>query len=157
MPLLPSLRPARNADASAVKRLIFGILADYNLTPAPGSTDADLDDLAAHYTNRGGSFAVLEMPAGEIIGTVGIYRVSSDVCELRKMYLSPHQRGQGLGKLLFEHGLAEARRLGFRRITLETASVLKEAIALYIRYGFRPFTPDHLAPRCDQAYCLDLV
>jgi len=58
--------------------------------------------------------------------------------------------------MLLEDALAKARQLGFARITLETASVLKEAIRLYESYGFKPYTPDHLSRRCDQAYVLDL-
>ena len=149
-----SLRPATNADSAAVKALIFGVLAEYGLKPDPTCTDVDLDDLEGHY--RGGSFSVLETQDGTIIGSVGIHAVSPGVCELRKMYLSGNYRGRGLGRKLLDHGLAEARRLGFQRVVLETASVLKEAIRLYERYGFRPYTPDHMAARCDQAYCLDL-
>jgi len=77
-------------------------------------------------------------------------------CELRKMYLHRDYRGKGLGRGLLEHALAEARRLGFKRVTLETASVLKEAIRLYESYGFKPYRPAHLSCRCDQAYSLDL-
>ena len=47
------------------------------------------------------------------------------------MYLHKSQRGRGLGKFLLDSALAQARELGFTRVTLETASVLKEAIALY--------------------------
>jgi len=72
------------------------------------------------------------------------------------MYLHRDYRGQGLGKGLLDNALADARRLGFASVVLETASVLKEAIALYESYGFTPYQPDHLAPRCDQAYILDL-
>ena len=72
------------------------------------------------------------------------------------MYLHRDHRAKGLGKRLLEHALAEARRLGFQTITLETASVLKEAIRLYERYGFQPCTPAHLSCRCDQAYSLKL-
>jgi putative acetyltransferase len=81
----------------------------------------------------------------------------SATCELRKMYLRRDRRGKGLGKLMLEHALAEARRLGFGTITLETASVLKEAIGLYESYGFKPYTPAHLSSRCDQAYSLELT
>jgi len=80
----------------------------------------------------------------------------SATCELRKMYLRRDHRGKGLGKRLLEHALAEARRLGFKRVTLETASVLKEAIRLYESYGFQPYVPTHLSCRCDQAYLLEL-
>lgn len=150
----PRIRPATNADSAAVKALVFGVLTEYGLRPAPDSTDADLDDLEGHY--RGGGFSVLEAEDGTIVGSVGICALSPGVCELRKMYLSGKFRGRGLGRQLLDHGLAEARRLGFRRVVLETASVLKEAIRLYERYGFRPYQPDHMAARCDQAYCLDL-
>jgi len=52
---------------------------------------------------------------------------------------------------------ARAKEIGFRRIVLETASVLKEATALYRRYGFQPYQAPHLSQRCDGAYVLDLV
>ena len=83
-------------------------------------------------------------------------RATLPTCELRKMYLHRDYRGKGHGKRLLEHALAEARRLGFKTITLETASVLTEAILLYERYGFHPYQPPHLSPRCDQAYILEL-
>jgi ribosomal protein S18 acetylase RimI-like enzyme len=72
------------------------------------------------------------------------------------MYLDPNFRRRGLGKQLLEYGLVKARELGFTQVTLETASELKEAVALYKSYGFEPFEPDHLAPRCDIAMRLDL-
>lgn len=52
--------------------------------------------------------------------------------------------------------LTGAKDLGFKRVTLETASVLKEAIALYKRYGFVPCQSHHLSPRCNLAYLLTL-
>ena len=58
---------------------------------------------------------------------------------------------------LAEKALAEARRLGFGRIILETASVLKEAIDLYKKYGFQPYHASHCAARCDQTYELSLA
>jgi putative acetyltransferase len=41
-------------------------------------------------------------------------------------------------------------------MVLETASVLKEAVALYRRYGFQPYQAEHVASRCDQTYALEL-
>jgi len=41
-------------------------------------------------------------------------------------------------------------------VTLETASVLTEAIGLYRSYGFVEYQPDHLSSRCDQAFVLQL-
>jgi putative acetyltransferase len=72
------------------------------------------------------------------------------------MYLQKEHRGKGLGKFLLEDALSKARQVGFERMILETASVLKEAIALYKSYGFVEYNPRHMSSRCDQAYQLEL-
>lgn len=154
--LWPELRPATNRDAEPIKKLVFAVLDEYGLDPDPGQTDADLDDIEKAYFARGGAFYVLETQAGEIIGAYGLYPMEAGVCELRKMYLRADHRGQGLGKRLMDDVLENVRQLGFRQIVLETASVLKEAIVLYKKYGFAPCPTDHLSPRCDQAYSLRL-
>lgn len=68
------------------------------------------------------------------------------------MYLSPECRGRGYGKRLLEDALGKASELEYQAVFLETASVLKEAISLYVKYGFEPFEAPHLSSRCDQAY-----
>jgi putative acetyltransferase len=153
----PRLRDATNADRAAVRELVFAVLAEYGLKSDPGRTDADLSDIEESYVARGGLFRVLEDSDGAVVGAYGLYRMENHTCELRKMYLRREWRGQGLGKRLLDDALAQARRLGFARVVLETASVLKEAIALYECYGFAPYQPDHLSARCDQAYLLELT
>jgi len=152
----PQLREATNADCHAVRELVFAVLEEYGLKPDPGSTDADLGDIEQSYFARGGTFRVLEDPDGSVVGAYGLYPMEHHTCELRKMYLRREYRGQGLGKHLLDDALAKARGLGFESVVLETASVLKEAIALYERYGFAPYRSDHLSSRCDQAYLLEL-
>ena len=154
--LWPRLRPADNGDCEGIARLVFGVLKEYDLKPDPASTDADIEDIESSYFKRGGTFLVLEEKDGSIIGAYGLYPMEDQNCELRKMYLYKTYRGKGLGKLLLEDALSRARQLGFKKMVLETASVLKEAIALYKSYGFLEYTPDHLSSRCDQAYALVL-
>jgi putative acetyltransferase len=72
------------------------------------------------------------------------------------MYLLKSERGKGYGKLLLNHALLKARELGYKKVILETASVLKEAISLYQHYGFKRYYPEHLSGRCDQAYYLEI-
>jgi putative acetyltransferase len=152
----PRLRSATNADCQPVRDLVYAVLAEYHLQPDPTCTDADLKDIEQSYLQRGGVFYVLEDKDGAVIGSYGLYPTQPDTCELRKMYLHRDYRGRGLGRGLLEDALANARRLGFARMTLETASVLKEAIRLYESYGFTPYQPEHLSCRCDQAYLLEL-
>lgn len=151
-----TLRAATNRDCEAVKNLVFGILDEFQLCSDPGCTDADLNDIEAFYAGQGGSFDVLINDAGEIVGSVGLCGVSDGTCELRKMYLSRWLRGQGHGRQLLEHALNQARALGYSRVVLETALVLKDATRLYEAYGFRPYAPEHKSKRCDAAYVLEL-
>ncbi len=153
MPVNLQLRGATNADRAAVEQLVFGVLREYGLKPDPETTDADLRNITGFYA----SFEVLVNDAGEVVGTVGLRRESETECELRKMYLAREARGHGWGKRLLDHAIERARSLGFKRMRLETASVLREAIALYERNGFQKYTSGHpIAARCDATYVRDL-
>ena len=151
------LRPATDADAEAIRAVVFDTLREYGLRPDPEGADRDLFAIEASYPGSGGAFAVLETADGRIVGTVGLRPVEgvapSDprTVELRKMYLRTEFRGRGCGRRLFDWALEEARRLGFRGMTLETATVLREAVRLYERRGFR------VVPHCPNVCRCDLV
>ncbi|MDT8301685.1 MAG: GNAT family N-acetyltransferase [Sedimentisphaerales bacterium] len=152
----PRLRLANNTDCGKVTELVYGVLKEYGLKPDPGATDIDLKDIEQSYFERGGAFYVLEEEDGSIIGAYGLYLIDEQTCELRKMYLHRSYRGKGLGKLLLEDALTKANQIGFKKMILETASVLIEAISLYRSYGFVEYEPEHLSSRCDQAFMLVL-
>ena len=151
-----TIRAAHAGDAAEVRDLVHGVLEEFELAPDPGGVDADLDDLEGQYAARGGFFDVAIDSNGDVAGCCGIYPIDDTTCELRKMYVSREARGSGLGGRLLRRALAFARGRGFKRVELETASVLKDAIALYAGAGFEPVQRAHLAGRCDQAYALDL-
>jgi putative acetyltransferase len=151
------LRPATNEDGEAIRRVVSTILREHGFAPDPQNTDADLADVEQSYLRAGGSFDVLLNEAGEVVGTVGLFPLGAGRCELRKMYLTAACRGRGLGKRLLQQALDRARQLGFRRVELETNSSLVVAGGLYESVGFRPFTPDHMSARCDNAYFLELA
>jgi putative acetyltransferase len=150
------IRTATNQDKDRITALLFGVLSEFGLQPNPESTDADLNDIEKNYLAAGGSFELLEDREGNLLGMVGLCPLDEETCELRKMYFVPQVRGLGLGKLILERTINHARQSGFRKITLETAGVLKGAIHLYLSFGFMPVESEHLAARCDQAYELNL-
>lgn len=149
-------RPACNGDAEAIRTVVFDALLEYGLAPDPAGTDADLDDIERHYWRNGGWFVVIENADGDVVGSVALHRHNGDTAELRKMYLARTARGRGIGKWILEQALAEARQRGYQRVLLGTATVLREAVALYRRYGFKPITADAVAPRCDLMMALEL-
>lgn len=151
-----SIRRASPADAAAIRHVIGGVLAEYGLALDPSGMDSDLADIDANYRRRGGLFEVAVGSDGHLAGCCGVFVLDDKTCELRKMYLLKDARGHGIGGRLLQRALAFARHRGYRRVELETASVLKEAIALYAGAGFVPIKREHLAARCDQAFALDL-
>ncbi len=149
-------RDVRPEDGPVVRELVYRVLREHGLSPAPGSTDADLEDLQASYQSRGGLFRVLVDADGTIVGCGALRRLDAEQCELRKMYLLPEARGRGLGRKLLAELLDAARDAGYQRVRLETATVLANAVRLYERNGFRPDPEADLSARCDQAWVLDL-
>jgi putative acetyltransferase len=149
-----TLIPASNRYTNVMKQLVFDVLVEYGLEP--GSIDFCLDDVEKHYFERGGYFVVILDEKATVVATGGLYPLENGSLELRKMYLLATHRRKGLGQWMLTTLLEKARALGFERVELDTASVLKEAISLYKKNGFQLFESDHIVARCDQAYELIL-
>jgi ribosomal protein S18 acetylase RimI-like enzyme len=60
--------------------------------------------------------------------------------------VSPLARGLGLGKALVEAVVAEAERIGYREIRLDTLPTMDEAIGLYHKLGFGAIEPYYVTP-----------
>lgn len=150
------IRRALPSDLATIREIVHGVLAEYGITPDPAGTDSDLLDLEKSYFAPGGTFEVAVAPDGSIAGCCGVMPHGSETCELRKMYLVKGARRLGLGGRLLQRAIAFAKGRGYRRLELETASVLKDAIALYSGAGFKPIARPLTAKRCDQAFALEL-
>lgn len=153
---MPAFRSFQRDDAEVVRALVAGVLAEHGLPFDLDRFDADLVDIDAAYTNRGGTFLVVEDDAGRVVGCGGLYPLGPSVAEVRKMYLLPEARGQGLGGRLLSKLIAAARERGYRTLTLTTSSHLPAAAPLYRRFGFTDVTPDHPSERADGAMKLSL-
>ena len=84
--------------------------------------------------------------------------VAIEVYELAKMAVLPNRQGEGLGQLLLQHCIDFARLRKGKQIILTTNDVLKPALAVYHKLGFRDLlvNPDDRYERGNLAMVLDL-
>ncbi|MEQ8975204.1 MAG: GNAT family N-acetyltransferase [Coleofasciculus sp. C1-SOL-03] len=143
-------------DRAAAAEVIGSVLSEYGLTWEPRGADRDVVDVETFYQTVGGEFWVIEYQ-GTVVGTSAYYPVErgENAAEIRKMYLLPEVRGQGLGKFLLQQLEQAIASRGFQQIWIETANVLKEAIQLYESSGYQPTTGVE-TKRCDRVYVKQL-
>ncbi len=86
-------RLAKNGDEKEVLKVIGEALSKYGLSLEPNGADFDVSDIEKYYLNNSGWFEVV-LDDNKIIGSVGVYHISDDECELRKMYLLEDYQGK---------------------------------------------------------------
>ena len=70
---------------------------------------------------------------------------------------APAFRGKGLGRALADRIIAEARQIGYQRMRLDTVEpVMKDAVAMYRKIGFREIAPYRANPMAGALY-MELV
>ncbi|NYZ62130.1 GIY-YIG nuclease family protein [Luteimonas sp. SJ-16] len=126
-------------DDARVVDLLRLHLADMALHSPPGSIHAlDLAGLAAP-----GMTFWTAWRGDTLLGCAGLKALDGDHGELKSMRTAPAALRQGVAAALLAHAMAESRRRGWTRLSLETGSApaFAAAHALYLREGFSDCAP----------------
>lgn len=114
--------------------------------------DKELAELPGEYTPPDGRL-FLAVANDQIAGCVALRKIGEDVCEMKRLYVRPLFRGQGLGRGLTEAIIATAREIGYRRMRLDTLpGKMDLAIAMYRSLGFTNIEPYYKNPIEDAAF-----
>lgn len=101
----------------------------------PNPRDRHFDLVETQVSEDRGVFLVARLN-GDPVGCGALRRLDAVTGELKRMYVEPRARGQGVGRRLLAELEHHARRLGLRRLVLETGDRQHEATRLYERAGF---------------------
>ncbi len=114
--------------------------------------DQELAGLPGDYAPPGGRLLLVECE-GRLAGCVALHKLDFGICEMKRLYLRPQFRGKGLGRALAERIIAEARQIGYGRMRLDTVEpVMKDAVAMYRKLGFKEIAPYCANPMAGALY-----
>jgi len=129
---------AEAADSLIAVRLVDAMVTEmdqlYGQPPGGGvGSGASPSD----FTPPTGAFLVI-YAGGKPVAGGGLKRDDDGVAEIKRMYVVPAARRQGLGRQLLEALEDRARELGYARIRLDTGPRQPHAQAMYERAGYHP-------------------
>lgn len=133
-----ALRQAESAeDVGQIKELFLEYAQSLGFSLCFQNFDRELAELPGDYAQPGGRLLLAEVDA-ELAGCVAMHKLEQQTCEMKRLYLRPKFRGKGLGRVLAEAIIAEARKVGYDRMRLDTVEpVMRDAVGMYRKLGFR--------------------
>jgi ribosomal protein S18 acetylase RimI-like enzyme len=130
-------------DMDKVRRLFQEYAASFDFSLCFQDFTGELETLPGNYAPPGGHLLLAQTENREAAGVVALRPLDeSRTCEMKRLYVRPGYRGQGIGRRLTEALIEDARRKGYRRVRLDTITgKMDEAIRLYRSLGFIEIPP----------------
>jgi ribosomal protein S18 acetylase RimI-like enzyme len=72
----------------------------------------------------------------QVAGCIALRKIDNTKCEMKRLYVREEYRCKGIGKLLTEKVVSDAREIGYSEMLLDTLPFLQNAIKMYKKMGF---------------------
>jgi putative acetyltransferase len=140
-PALQFVQVQSESQVEQVRELFLEYARSLGFSLCFQNFDQELANLPGDYSPPHGRLLLAEFE-GELAGCVALHKLENEICEMKRLYLRRQFRGKGLGRALATRIIAEARDLGYSRLRLDTVeSAMQDAVAMYLKLGFRKIDP----------------
>ena len=141
--IIPADTPERIAQA---RELFLEYASSLGFSLCFQSFDRELASLPGKHAPPWGRLLLLECDGaaadGSLAGCVALHKLDAGICEMKRLYVRPAFRGRGLGRVLADTIIAEARAIGYQHMRLDTVEpVMQAAVAMYRELGFQEIPP----------------
>jgi putative acetyltransferase len=113
--------------------------------------DKELASLPGDYSPPNGRL-YLAFERSEPVGCVGLRSLEDGVSEMKRLYVKPNNRREGIGRALAELVIGNARSIGYSKMRLDTVAAMIPAITLYRSLGFKEIPPYRHNPIASAIY-----
>lgn len=124
----------------AIRELFIEYAASLGIDLSFQNFEQELAELPGEYAPPAGRL-LLALVDDQIAGCVALRKINDEISEMKRLYVRSAFRGQAIGQALAMAIIAEARKIGFRRMRLDTLPSMQAAMKLYESLGFKDIAP----------------
>jgi putative acetyltransferase len=84
---------------------------------------------------------LLAWAGDRIVGCIAMRKIDAQICEMKRLYVRPEGKGEGLGRKLAERIIIEARAAGNSEMRLDVLPEFEAARHIYASLGFMSAEP----------------
>ena len=97
----------------------------------------ELDNMPGKYARPSGGLIIAKYD-GDIVGCAAVRKLEDGVCEMKRLFVRDQFRGKGIGKALAVRIIEDARKIGYKKMRLDTdGQKMFKAMAIYRTLGFK--------------------
>jgi len=150
---MPRIRRAQDDnDLDNARQLFREYLQELNVDLDFQDVEREMDALPGPYAPPDGAILLAEVDATPV-GIVAVQPLDQEgVCEMKRLYVRPAHRGNGLGHRLASALIDVAENLGYDVMRLDTVASMTAARTLYRSLGFEERSPYYHNPLDDVVY-----
>lgn len=101
------------------------------------------------------NYVIVAYEEGEAVGCGAIKKYSDEIIEIKRMYVVPHKRSQGIASRILKELELWAKELYFKKCILETGKKQPEAIGLYIKNNYITIPNFGQYEKVDNSVCFE--